>query len=72
MLAHHDEVKRMPGSNINQGTSARQKGARRKRRRHRAERREATREVREAYNERRRAEGHPGWVEKDRVIAWVW
>lgn len=52
----------MPGSKVNSGNSAQQKGTRRKRRRHRAERREATREIREKINEQRRAEGHPGWV----------
>lgn len=39
------------------------KGVVRKRRRHRAERRAATTSIREAVNEKRRAEGHPGWVE---------
>ena len=52
----------MPGSKVNSGSSAAQKGVRKKRRRHRAERREATAEIRELINERRREEGHPGWT----------
>lgn len=59
----------MSGSKINQGHSARQKGARKARRRHRAERREATREIRERINARRRAEGHPGWVHPEQSLA---
>jgi len=65
-----NEVKHVPGSNINSGKSARQKGARRKGRRHRAERREATAPIRELINEQRRAEGHPGWVERATTRRW--
>ncbi len=50
------------GSRIGFSKQARTKGLARKRRQHRAERRAATASVREAINEKKRAEGHPGWV----------
>lgn len=43
---------------------ARTRGEVRRRRRQRAERREATAGLRNKVNEKRRAEGHPGWVEQ--------
>jgi hypothetical protein len=54
----------MTGSKTaNNGSSAKGKGALKKRRRHRAWRREATKEIRAKINQQKVAEGHPGWVE---------
>jgi hypothetical protein len=43
--------------------NARVRGVVRRRRRKRAERREKTKPIREAINAKKKAEGHPGWVE---------
>ena len=51
------------GSRAIYSKSAKKKGQVRKRRRKRAERRAATAPVREAVNDKRRAEGHPGWAQ---------
>lgn len=47
--------------------NARKRGQLRKRRVHRAWRRAATRHLQEAYNEKMRAEGHPGWTGWDHM-----
>jgi hypothetical protein len=63
---------------VRHARSAQKRGEVRKRRRKRAERREKTRPIREAINAKRRAEGHPGWVEsytwppRDWPEHWAW
>ncbi len=50
--------------------NAQTRGEVRKRRRVRAEHREKNAPVREQINEKRREEGHPGWVEQQVDFIW--